>query len=65
MRQIVGYIDTRMEQVAASIPEKDFEKTCILTSLNLAAELLTLKDKITRTEARLERLLDTLGSQPQ
>lgn len=65
VKQIAGYIDTRMEEVAASIPGNSFEKTCVLTSLNLAAELLALKNTTAKVQARLERLLEALGGKPQ
>lgn len=63
MRQIATYVDEKTKGVASSVPNEDFEQICVLASLNLTAELFSLKSKNLKARQKLKHLLDKLTNQ--
>jgi len=62
LKQIAAYVDQKFKEIASSVPDKNFEKICILTSLNLAAELFSLKSKNMKAKNKLNFLLEQIKS---
>ncbi|MBC7189674.1 cell division protein ZapA [Candidatus Aerophobetes bacterium] len=62
LKQIAAYVDQKFREIASSVPDKNFEKICILTSLNLAAELFNLKNKNMKAKNKLNFLLEQIKS---
>lgn len=60
LRQIAAYVDEKAKGIASSVPSKNFEQICVLTSLNLTAELFNLKSKNLKAKKKLHDLLDKL-----
>lgn len=60
MRQIAAYVDERIREIASLSPNKSFDQICVLTCLNLAAEVFSLKEKSSKAKQRLKQLLDKL-----
>ena len=64
LRQIARYLDKKIKEVASSASNKNLEQIFILASLNLTAELFTLKNKNMKIKQRLKDLLDKLTKIP-
>ena len=64
LRQIASYLDKKIKEVASSTSNKNLEQIFILASLNLTAELFTLKNKNMRVKQRLKDLLNKLTKIP-
>lgn len=62
LKQIAAYVDQKFKEIASSVPDKNFEKISILTSLNLAAELFSLKSKNMKAKNKLNFLLEQIKS---
>ncbi|HHF98023.1 MAG TPA: cell division protein ZapA [Candidatus Aerophobetes bacterium] len=60
IRQVASYVDKKIKEISSSSPNKSFEQICILASLNIAAELLDLKNKNLKAKEKLKNLLTKL-----
>jgi len=60
LRQIAAYVDERIREIVSSVPNKSFDQICILTCLNLAAEIFSFREKSLRARERLKQLLNKL-----
>lgn len=63
LRQIAAYVDEKAKGIASSVHDKNFEQIFVLTSLNLTAELFSLKNKQIKAKKRLKDLLDKLSKE--
>ncbi len=59
--QVASYVDEKIKDIASSVPNKSFSEICILTCLNLAAEVFEIREKNARAKQRIKQLLDKLN----
>jgi len=60
VRQLADYVNLRMSETARSIRNVTSTRVAVLAAMNLADELLTLRDSIERTNDTTANRLDSL-----
>lgn len=58
--QVASFVDGKLKEIASATPNKSFDQICVLTCLNLAAEIFEIREKNARTKQKLKQLLDKL-----
>lgn len=59
--QVASYVDGKIRDIASSVPDKSFDQICVLTCLNVAAEMFEIREKNAKAKQKLERVLDKLN----